>query len=359
MFRYIALFVALVAAQAAAVEPVEHGVVFSEPDRFAGWPANQGMWSWENEIVCGFTLGYYKKNPTGGHDIDGDRPSVARQARSVDGGRTWTVEIPAYLDENGEEKPVTPLTSPVDFANPNLAVKLRGDRIFYSTDRAKTWSGPHLLPSFGRPGLRSRTDYIVEGKARLTAFITADKEGGGEGQPLCIRTEDGGLTWDLVGWIGPQPPAGYGYAIMPATITVPGGGYLSMIRRGGVFDGQRRWWLEAYLSPDDGVSWYLLDQPRIDNAGNPATLTRLRNGDVALTYGWRTAPYGIRARISKDNGQTWSPEFVLRADGASWDIGYPRTIQRPDGLCLTAYYFHVPGQLERHIAYTLWDPSVE
>ncbi len=356
----LAVFLAFwVSAQALAVTPVEHGTVFFEADRFAGWPANQGMWSWDDEIVCGFTLGHYKKHPTGGHDIDSSKPSVVRQARSLDGGHTWAVEIPGYLDADDNKRSVSELSAPMDFDSPNLAVKLRSDRIYYSTDRARTWSGPHPLPTFDRPGLLARTDYVVEGKRRLTAFVTAEKEGGDEGQPLCIRTEDGGLSWRLVGWIGPQPPAGYGYAIMPATIRVPENAYLSMIRRGGVFDGKRRWWLEAYLSPDAGVSWHLLDEPCIDNAGNPATLTRLENGDIAMTYGWRRRPYGVRARISQDNGQTWSDEYILRADGASWDIGYPRTIQRPDGLCVTTYYYHVAEEKERAIAFTIWNPEIE
>ncbi|HDP34020.1 MAG TPA: exo-alpha-sialidase [Candidatus Hydrogenedentes bacterium] len=353
------LFCLLFALQTFAVESVEHGVVFFEEGRFAGWPANTGMWSWGDEIVCGFKLGYYKKHPLGGHDIDGDRPSVNRQARSLDGGHTWSVEIPDYIDDNDKERAVADLTAPVDFSNPDLAVKLRGDRVYYSTDRAKTWSGPHPLPHFGRPGLLARTDCIVEGKHRLTAFVAAEKEKGGEGQPLCIRTEDGGVTWSLVGWIGPQPPEGYGYAIMPATVALPGDAYLSIIRRGGVFDGKRRWWLEAFLSPDNGASWYLLDEPRVDNGGNPATLTRLDNGAIAMTYGWRASPYGIRARVSSDNGQTWSEEYILRADGASWDIGYPRTVQRSDGLCVTTYYYHTAEYEGRAIAYTIWNPAGE
>ena len=356
MLKFIAVLAILFAAQAFAAGPVEHGVIFFEEDRFAGWPANLGMWSWGDEIVCGFVVGHYKKNPRGGHDIDSSRGSVKRLARSLDGGHTWTIEKPSYLGEDDRPGPVTELTSPVDFSNPDLAVRLRTNRVYYSTDRAKTWSGPHPLPSFGRPGLLARTDYIVEGPSRLTAFVATEKEGGREGQTLCIRTEDGGMTWDKVGWIGPQPPAGYGYAIMPATLAVPGG-YLCIVRRGADFDGTRKWWIEGYLSPDDGKSWHLLAEPTIDNAGNPATLTRLPNGDIAMTYGWRTAPYGIRARISEDEGQTWGREIILRADAASWDIGYPRTVLRPDGLCVTTYYYHLPENKERFIGYTIWDPG--
>lgn len=336
---------------------VKNVVVFREPGRFAGWPANNGIWNWGNEIVVGFTLGYYEQNPDGGHDIDPNRPQVMRQARSTDGGLTWAIETPSFLDEHGQQPAPVALTKPIDFSNPNIALRFRGARFYYSTDRCHTWNGPYKLPTFGRPGLLARTDYLIESADRVTAFVAAEKETGGEGQPLCIRSTDGGLSWNLVGWIGPQPPAGYGYAIMPATVRIPGKGYYSMIRRGGIFDGEKRWWIEPYLSPDDGHSWYLLDEPAINNAGNPATLTRLVDGRLAMTYGWRTAPYGIRATLSEDNGQSWSQEIILRQDGASWDLGYPRTIQRPDGLCVTIYYFHDTTSPERFIAATIWDPE--
>ena len=101
----------------------------------------------------------------------------------------------------------------------------------------------------------------------------------------------------------------------------------------------------------------MLDQPSINNAGNPATLTRLADGRLAMVYGWRSAPYGIRGRISDDDGQSWSDEFILRQDGASWDIGYPRTVQRADGNCVTIYYYHHSDQLDRNIVGTIWNPG--
>ncbi len=336
---------------------VQHVEVYNQPGRFAGWPANNGIWNWGNEIVVGFDLGYHKQKS--GHTIDPDRPSAPRQARSLDGGVTWTIEMPSTLDENGTQRKTTLCTGGIDFANPDFAARLRSDRFFYSVDRCRTWQGPFTLPTFGRPGLLARTDYIVEGKHRLTAFVAAEKEGGDEGQPLCIRTIDGGKTWTRVGWIGRQPPRGYGYAIMPATVALDGGSYLSMIRRGGIVDGDKQWWLEAFVSPDDGRSWYMLDEPRIDNAGNPATLTRLRDGRIALAYGWREAPYGIRARISSDEGQNWGAETILREDGQSWDLGYPRTVQRADGNLVTAYYFNDKSQVERYVAATIWSPGAQ
>jgi hypothetical protein len=357
-FVVLGLAVALAAGAAGqeSLPVVRHVEVYNQPDRFAGWPANNGMWSWGNEIVLGFTLGYHKEKS--GHTIDSDRPSQPRQARSLDGGVTWAIEPPSYLNENGQERPPRDFSGRYDFTDADFAARFRNDRFYFSQDRCRTWQGPFVLPTFDRPGLLARTDYIVEGPQQLSAFVAAEKESGGEGQPLCIRTTDGGANWRLVGWIGRQPPSGYGYAIMPATVALDQHAYLSIIRRGGVFDGQKRWWLEAFLSPDHGRSWYMLAQPQIDNAGNPATLTRLLDGRLALVYGFRRPPYGIRARLSDDQGQTWGPEFILRADGRNWDLGYPRTVQRPDGQLVTAYYFNDHRAKERYIAATIWDPGL-
>ena len=40
--------------------PVEHKVVYKQPGKFCGWPANHGIWNWGDEIVVGFEIGYYK-----------------------------------------------------------------------------------------------------------------------------------------------------------------------------------------------------------------------------------------------------------------------------------------------------------
>src|SRR5262249_48013786 len=84
------------ASLATAGEPsraVRHVVVDREEGRFAGWPANHGIWAWGDEILVGFSRGYYKdRGPY--HHIDHDRPEEFLLARSRDGGLTWAVEEP-------------------------------------------------------------------------------------------------------------------------------------------------------------------------------------------------------------------------------------------------------------------------
>ena len=91
--------------------------------------------------------------------------------------------------------------------------------------------------------------------------------------------------------------------------------------------------------------------------GNPPSLIALRDGRLALTYGYRAAPFGIRARLSRDEGRTWETERVLRDDARDWDLGYPRSVQRKDGKIVTVYYYNDPAQPERYIAATIWAPG--
>jgi hypothetical protein len=336
-------------------------IIFEE-GQFGGWPANNGIWNWGDEIVVGFTWGYYK-DKGGGHPIDGDRPSYPMQARSLDGGNTWTIEQPNYLTEDLEEPEPKEPTGGIDFQHPDFAMMFRMEgsnegysHYYYSYDRCKTWEGPFSLPDFDRKGIFARTDYIIDGKHEMMAFLTAAEDEGGEGWPFAARTQDGGKTWNFVGWIGPQPERA-GYSIMPTTLRIDDHSLFSVIRRRGIIDGEKQWWIESFLSPDNGVNWYQAMEPTVDNAGNPAHMIELQDGRWVLTYGFRRAPYGIRAKISEDKGKTWSGEIMLRDDGGEWDLGYPRTCQRADGNIVTAYYFNDGERVERYIACTIWDPG--
>ena len=79
---------------------MQHVTIYREAGRFAGWPANYGIWSWGDEIVLGFTLGYHRSN-AGFHARDREKPFVGMQARSLDGGQPWQVQETLFFDASG------------------------------------------------------------------------------------------------------------------------------------------------------------------------------------------------------------------------------------------------------------------
>ena len=97
--------------------------------------------------------------------------------------------------------------------------------------------------------------------------------------------------------------------------------------------------------------------PEEELSGSPPHLLEARDGTVILTYGYRLRPYGQRARISRDGGETWSREIILREDGVNWDLGYPATVERTDGSLLTVYYQIPEGKENRAILGTIWRPE--
>lgn len=355
IFTVVLMLSAAVSAQT-QLPDVSHGEVYFESGRYGGWPANGGIWNWGDEIVTVFTRGYYNVETKGLHPIDRNRPSGKVQARSTDGGVTWSLENPTFMAEEGKEKPVTALSEAMDIANPDFALMFLMDKFVYSTDRCKTWNGPYELPKFGRPGLLARTDYLINGPKDLLAFMATQKDDKDEGWPAAIRTRDGGLTWTLEGLVGEQPKKDE-YSIMPSTVRLKDGALFSWIRHCRVMeDGKEIRFVDAWRSPDDGKTWEHLKEDRIDNSGNPPHMIRLADGRLVVTYGVRQKPLGIRARMSSDEGKSWGDEFILRGDGGGPDLGYPRTIQRADGKCVTVYYFNDGKRPERFIAYTIWSP---
>jgi hypothetical protein len=373
----LALFSIVIAPCTGTAQPeapdVQHVKVFYEEGRFGGWPANLGIWSWDDEILVGFVEARYQDD--GGFHTYDQSTARDRFARSQDGGRTWTVED-AYergqtawrynnrLSDSRAESPAQ-LTDSIDFTHPGFALTFLRQtnhtgpsHFYYSYDRGEQWRGAYALPNLDTPGIATRTDYIVDGPHELTAFFTVAKSNEREGRVLAARTTDGGLTWERLAWVGPEPE---GFEIMPSSVRLSPSDLLTVIRRR---EGSGQDLLSGYLSQDNGRTWQRLGDPVSDtgNGGSPPALVPLQDGRLALAYVVRSDE-GSRLCIkySSDEGRTWSAERVLREDGATSDAGYPQMVQRPDGQLVVVYYWNNALQDDqepwRYIAATIFDPG--
>jgi hypothetical protein len=105
---------------------------------------------------------------------------------------------------------------------------------------------------------------------------------------------------------------------------------------------------------DGGYAW---SEPRpiteVDE--HPADIIRLASGRLLLAFGHRQPPYGVRALVSHDDGETWEFErtITLTADSRTADCGYPSSVQRKDGKVFTAYYAY-----ESQGPWRMWRPEL-
>ncbi|MEH7910144.1 sialidase family protein [Rhizobium laguerreae] len=353
--------------------------IYRRRGEFAGWPANYGLWSWGDEMVVVFARG--KLGAKGElHELDRDYPFLPWQARSLDGGLTWMDEpfcgrVPGGLslsaDEHlNDELKVRPrlsvredlcsIADPIDFLDPETIVMcartdVEGDAVswFYvSRDRCLTWQGPFRFAGLHLP-ISARTDIVPLGRDDALFMLSTSKRDGSEGRVFCARTMDGGRSFVLQGFVGPEPE---GYSIMPASTALSGGAILTLTRcigRGG-----GKGWIEAFTSHDQGRTWTpegcIVDDT--GRNGNPPALARIE-GMLLLVYGHRDPPFGIRMRMSFDDGRTWGAEKIIRSDGGTADLGYPRLVKRGDGSLLAVYYFNDGDREERYIAASIVTPA--
>ena len=75
--KKLLLAAAIILASARAADPPTNVIVYREAGRFGGWPANNGIWVWGDEIVVGYIQGYFRNNERG-HAIDAGKPEVFR-----------------------------------------------------------------------------------------------------------------------------------------------------------------------------------------------------------------------------------------------------------------------------------------
>lgn len=112
--------------------------------------------------------------------------------------------------------------------------------------------------------------------------------------------------------------------------------------------------MELFRSDDDGATWTGPQRVTERNEIN-GHLLRLADGRIVHTYGNRVkGQFGVLARLSSDEGQTWGEPLRL-ADSLESDCGYPSSVQLKDGKIVSAYYSKRAPECDRyHMGTAIW-----
>ncbi len=230
-----------------------------------------------------------------------------------------------------------------------------GGYLVRSTNGGASWQGPVYPPHieqeinndpFGQPVPAYNRGAMYEGKDGRIFWVVAanDALSPRKTSTHLLVSGDKGLTWTYSCSVADDEKVSFNETSVYET---PKGDLIAFLRTAGLDD-------QACIarSTDGGKSF----QPwqKMGFQGHPLHALRLPDQRVLLTYGYRHAPLGIRARIlnAECTDFATAPEIILRSDGGTTDLGYPWAVQLDEKRVLVAYYFNVPGG-PQHIAGTI------
>ena len=202
--------------------------------------------------------------------------------------------------------------------------------MFRSTDDGVTWSKRYATPFNSPHGPISLSDgrLLYMGNELWTQ----------EHRVGASISEDDGLTWQVKGYIGTRDGDSLPLYCELHAVEADDGRFVAQIRNENGADFNHT--LQT-VSKDGGETW--TTPQTIGVWGTPSFLTKLKDGRLLMTYGYRREPFGIQARVSDDCGETWSEPITVYGGGASADLGYPSTVVLDDGSLFTLWYELVDG----------------
>jgi len=360
---------------------IEHAVVYRREDEFASHPYVRGFWETAaGHLISNFSVATvdYHGDPNLLAHISLVRNARGRRAvtvKSEDRGRSWRIlsQDPNRSSNDvmaprpgidGQPGPLTEI-APVNFLDRDVLVSnfnyqyMREDhliqdftasllkltdaperQLFFrvSKDAGHSWSRSAMLPLDGLYSLAAVESATVRPDGRCLLFLNGTSKPGTGSRPLVYRSTDDGSSFHFLSYVTPSqnPLSGAVNQMYPRGLVLPSGRILCTVRMDRDWAGDM--WTELYKSDDGGGSWQFLS--RVTDFGAPSAPLRLADGRLVMVYGYRLQPAGIRAVVSEDEGLTWGPEIIVREDGGSWDVGYPRAWEVSPGRVGVIYYFN-------------------
>jgi len=230
-----------------------------------------------------------------------------------------------------------------------------GGYLVRSENGGKTWQGPtyppHIEPEinytpYGQPVPAYNRGALYEGKDGQVFWIVAasDTKDTRKTSTHLLISNDKGKSWQYSCPVAVDDKASFNETSVYET---PKGDLIAFLRTAGLDD-------QACIarSTDGGKSFGAWE--KMGFQGHPLHALRLPDNRVLITYGYRHAPLGVRARIlnAECTDFATASEIILRTDGGSTDLGYPWSVQLDKKRVLVSYYFNQAGG-PVHIAGTI------
>ena len=221
-----------------------------------------------------------------------------------------------------------------------------GSFIRISNDYGVTWGETIRVPvsSPHGPGLLRDGRLIYLGKEMYSDEVP-------KGSICAMESCDGGHSWQLLCVLDLPRELSCDNFHEPHVLELPDGRLFGAIRAqgSGVPHGFS---IYTTISDDGGKTWSEL--VCTDVSGSPPHLLLHSSGALICAYGRREAPFGERAMVSYDFGETWRDDYVLDERAKDGDLGYPASVELDDGSIVTVYYQKYPSDTKCSILCTKW-----
>ena len=252
--------------------------------------------------------------------------------------------------------------------------KYMGGNYIISEDGGKTWSEIYTMPE----GMFTPHGLIVNPEGGLTSvgYLKYDKVSKRWGTGIAVRTTTGEMNENGFVWSDPiiiaDSDTQYTWDFQEPYGIYNDDGVLIVVMRSdkGLY--------QCELKPGESAfsEWHKIAFVQ----ESPAHMFRHSSGVLVMTYGYRglyidpvtgnsvnykdrnkdTVTYGIRARLSYDDGLTWTREVILTSglqattsDNTS-DWGYTSSVELSDGKLLTLYYQRTGSETKASIYQVVW-----